>query len=254
MALSNEKLFGSTSGTMPGLLNTVEGSTTSLRSRNANNGIVCCIHYNVSAQSLWSHEWHNAKRYDYTNGCHLDVTHLCPSSVKAKSPSSRSRKRYLGGSAILLLSRSSDDGAKTSSTGAPSFVTDVFAAMYPSFRRVWRELTIRDNTFTALSANTRKLRLDSQSRKWSKAQVVQFLFTMLVTRQQNFLLNFHNEQSLTAWKQTARSLSLSLSFVTNVGSLPRKIGKLSLMNFISFSSAANVFLMALSIRHSASLS
>lgn len=75
----------------------------------------------------------------------IDVTHLWPSSVKAKSPSRRSRKRYLGGSDILLLSNSSDDAAKTSSTGA-SQVTE--AAMYPSFRRVWREFTIRDNTFT----------------------------------------------------------------------------------------------------------
>lgn len=77
------------------------------------------------------------------------VTHLCPSSVKAKSPSSRSRKRYLGGSDILLLSKSSADCWKTSSTSA--FVTEVFAAIYPSFRRVWRELTIRDNTFAKLS-------------------------------------------------------------------------------------------------------
>lgn len=83
--------------------------------------------------------------------CSEDVTHLCPSSVKAKSPNRRSRKRYLGGSDILLLSRSSADCWKTSSTAEPSFVTDVFAAMYPSFRRDWRKLTIRDNTFTKLS-------------------------------------------------------------------------------------------------------
>lgn len=88
--------------------------------------------------------------------CQL-FTYLCPSSVKAKSPSNRSRKRYLGGSDILLFSNSSDDCWKTSSTAAPSFVsTSVLAAMYPSVRRVWRELTILDNTFTSLSDELRR--------------------------------------------------------------------------------------------------
>lgn len=96
------------------------------------------------------------------NAMQSRFTHLCPSSVKAKSPSNRSRKRYLGGSDILLFSNSSDDCRKTSSTGAPSFVsTSVLAAMYPSVRRVWRELTILDNTFTSLSDGRRRTLCDA---------------------------------------------------------------------------------------------
>lgn len=49
-------------------------------------------------------------------------------------PAANRENDISAGSDILLFSKSSDDCRKTSSTGAPSVVRDVLAAMYPSFR------------------------------------------------------------------------------------------------------------------------
>ena len=117
----------------------------------------------------------------------FDVTHLCPSSVKAKSPRSKSRKRYLGGSDILLFSKSSDDWRKTSSTVAASFVTDVFAAMYPSLRLAWRVFTIRDNTFTKLSEILHKNFFNSFSFKDFKGSQVSWIISGCSTDHRIFL-------------------------------------------------------------------
>lgn len=72
-------------------------------------------------------------------------THLSPSSRNAKSPISRSRKRYRGGSDILQSSSSEVDRWITSSTIPLS--TSWLVATYPSFRLDWRKLMILDNTF-----------------------------------------------------------------------------------------------------------
>lgn len=72
-------------------------------------------------------------------------THLCPSSRNAKSPISRSRKRYRGGSDILESSISEVERWITSSTIPLS--TSWLVATYPSFRLDWRKLMILDNTF-----------------------------------------------------------------------------------------------------------